>query len=233
MRKFYLLIPFLIITAFTQAQVVVKSIDELTEWEKQKLTLSIEAPEMRLPSYDYTSLQEENNGEIFSGPFKFGKAHEMEIGLKDGIWYTEGTRNGWRLKISSSGAYSLNLIFDTLVLPEGVELYIFDAKKTVIMGPINNKNTIGTDEFWTDLLPGNSIILEIVGNEKELEVVEMNISRVIHGFIDTFSAGFGQSEPCNIDIDCPVGQQFEEESNAVARLLVARWRGFLFRINDK
>jgi len=34
MRKFYLLIPFLIITAFTQAQVVVKSIDELTEWEK-------------------------------------------------------------------------------------------------------------------------------------------------------------------------------------------------------
>ncbi|WP_162416871.1 hypothetical protein [Cyclobacterium roseum] len=85
MRKFYLLIPFLIITAFTQAQVVVKSIDELAKWEKQKLTLSIEAPEMRLPSYDYTSLQEENNGEIFRGPFKFGKGHEMGIGLKDGV----------------------------------------------------------------------------------------------------------------------------------------------------
>jgi len=226
MKKYYLLLAFLIVTAFTQAQVVVKSIDELTEREIQKLTLSIEAPEMRLPSYDYTSSQEGNEGEIFSGPFKFGKGHEMGIGLKDGVWYREGKRYGWRLKISSSGAYSLNLIFDTLVLPEGVELYIFDEKKTVIMGPINNKNSIGADEFWTDLLPGNAIILELVGNEKELEAVDLNIFKVIHGFIDTFSVGFGQSEPCNIDIDCPVGQPFEEESNAVARLLVADGEGF-------
>ena len=112
------------------------------------------------------------------------------------------------------------------MLPEGVELYIFDEKKTVIMGPINNKNSIGADEFWTDLLPGNAIILELVGNEKELEAVDLNIFKVIHGFIDTFSVGFGQSEPCNIDIDCPVGQPFEEESDAVARLLVADGEGF-------
>jgi|GEM_PF-3279225 len=76
-KKYLLLLAFLIVTAFSQAQVVVKSIDKLTEWEIQKLTLSIEAPEIRLPTYEYNLLQDENKGEIFSKPFKFGKGHEM------------------------------------------------------------------------------------------------------------------------------------------------------------
>lgn len=204
----------------SQAQVIVKSTDELTDSEIQKLSLSTDAPEITLPPYDYRMLQEENKEATLGKPFQFGKAHEMNIGLKDGKWYEEESQRRWKLKISSRDAYSINLIFDKLILPDGAELYIYDQGRTVIMGPINHGNSDGSDEFWTELLPGSGIILELIGHNEALEQASLNISRVIHGFIDTFSIGFGQSAPCNIDIDCPVGMPFSQESNAVARLLI-------------
>jgi hypothetical protein len=153
MRKFYLLIPFLIITTFTQAQVVVKSIDELAEWEKQKLTLSIEAPEIRLPSYDYTSLQEEKRkriklakpegessflltfnetGEISGltstntafGTYRFSNDSILEI-----LKFTNTTE----LNELYNGAYfiaSMNKVFSSTQSSKGLALY-YDSQKPI------------------------------------------------------------------------------------------------------
>lgn len=93
------------------------------------------------------------------------------------------------------------------------------------MGPINNKNRGDKEEFWTDLLSGPSAIIELYepDNSGKSELV---ISNVIHGFVDTFSSGFGLSAPCNIDIDCSEGQPFGMESHAISRLLVQNGQSF-------
>ncbi|MBK1440156.1 hypothetical protein JHJ32_09180 [Parapedobacter sp. ISTM3] len=132
----------------------------------------------------------------------------MKIGLEDGEWYDEGGQSKWKLKISSPRAYSINLIFDQLSVPNGAALYIYDRNRTTVMGPIDESNSDVEGEFWTDLLPGDGIILELLGDKEALKQVKLSISKVIHGYINTFSTGFGASAPCNVDIDCPVGQPF-------------------------
>jgi lysyl endopeptidase len=109
-----------------------------------------------------------------------------------------------------------------------VELFLYSEDKSVVMGPIDFSNRGQSHEFWTDLLPGSAVVLELIGENEALEKAKLNISKVVHGYINTFSdsGGFGQSAPCNIDIDCPIGQPFGQESNAVARLLVNNGLGF-------
>jgi len=70
----------------------------------------------------------------------------------------------------------------------------------------NNDNNV----FATDLVQGNSVILEYYEPEYSNDGI-INISNVIHGYINLFrsdtnqSPGLGNSEYCNVDINCPLG----------------------------
>jgi len=183
-------------------------------------------PQVSLPEYDYTELREKGQKPDPNIPFQFGKGFDMNLSLDEGKWYETSGGKTWKLMISSKGAYSLNLIFSKLKLADGARMYIYNEERNMLMGPFDKSNAeMGEGELVTDLVKGSSITIELFEprNDPESELV---ISKVVHGFVDTFSAGFGQSAPCNIDIDCPEGQPFELESHAVARLLVNNGQSF-------
>lgn len=159
-------------------------------------------------------------------PFQFGKAFNMNLSLSDGKWYDSPNGKIWKLGISSKGSHSINLIFSRLHLAKGASMYIYNDERDMLMGPFNYNNTnTAAGEFITDLVKGSSITIELFETSSE-PASELVISKVIQGYVNTFSSGFGQSETCNIDIDCPVGQPFQIESNAISRLLVANGTGF-------
>ncbi len=185
-----------------------------------------EIPKFSLERLDYSELQESSKDNS-PGPFQFGKAHEVKLDLSNGKWYEEDGNNIWTLTITSSGAYSINLIFDELYLPEGYELFLLNIEKNIVMGPIDSSNSQSSEEFWTDLIPGDEVTLKLIEPQNMEGKTRLSISKIIHGFINTYSTtGFGASSDCNIDIDCPQGQPFQAESNAIARLLVNDGQSF-------
>lgn len=127
----------LIFSSYSNAQVLVREINNLSIKEREKISSDKEIPKFSLARYDYSELQELSKS-ISPEPFQFGKAHEVKLGLSNGKWYEEDDNNIWILAISSLGAYSINLIFDDLHLPEGAELFLFNMDKNIVMGPIDS-----------------------------------------------------------------------------------------------
>lgn len=95
----------------------------------------------------------------------------------------------------------------------------------MIYGPITSENNPTNGVFWTDLIKGESIIVQVTIVGRNSNETNLHISKVIHGYQNTF-AGFGESAPCNRDIACPEGNTFRDEGNSVAMLLLANGTRF-------
>ncbi|MFD2036924.1 T9SS type A sorting domain-containing protein [Belliella marina] len=186
----------------------------------------LDYPRINLPEFDFSELREKSLKASPNEPFQFGKEFDLNLSLEDGKWYDFHEGKIWKLRISSKNAFSLNLVFSRLHLSEGARMYIYNDDRDMMMGPFDHNNVhTAQGDFITDLIKGSSITIELY-EPNENPVSHLIISKVIHGFVNTFSSGFGQSAPCNIDIDCPIGQPFELESYSVSRLLVANGTSF-------
>lgn len=178
-----------------------------------------------LPAIDRTKLINEDLEEQLLGvPYRFGKDIEVNYSSeKDGTWFTtkEGDRI-WKLKINSKDALGLSIIFNKLILPLNAKLYIYNSSRTMAYGPVESRNIKNPNRFSTDIIKGNTIIIELF-EPKELKNSSLvEIGKVIHVYKDVFPAfsGFGSSNSCEIDVNCYTGN-IREESDAVAMVLLA------------
>ena len=192
--------------------------------------LSVKVSRMRiyeLPNVDVKNLLREDSLERTQGkPFRFGKALEVDIDfIRDATKLTIGDSSIFFYKISSKRAYSINLIFDRFSLASNASLEIYNNQKTMIYGPVTSKDNPSNGVFWTDLIKGESIIVQLTVIGKDTQQTKLHIDKVIHGYQNTF-AGFGQSANCNRDIACPEENLWRNEGNAVAMLLLANGQRF-------
>lgn len=217
------------ILAFTlvnlTAQVLTRSTDKQTVDNSIKMNKIAMIKTFNLPKFDVEKLLAEDEVDKAAGlPFRFGHISDVNLGTENcGEWVEMAEGRVWVLKISSVGAYSINLVYDKFYLPKGSHLYIYNSDKTALQGPITSEHNTQDRQFATDLIPGSAIILEYFEPYGVEEKGVISVSRVVHGYINLFSntsKGFGSSASCNIDINCPQGQEWLAESNAVAMIIV-------------
>lgn len=174
---------------------------------------------------DSLLIKEKNNNCVTCENFKFGYAFDVNYDLASGSWDNTKTDGKiWKLKIISKGAYSINLIFDKLNLPKGASLYIYNETGTMVYGPVTSANCNASGMFASDIIFGESIILEYFEPNASLKEGKINISKVIHGYKDVFRTNdyvkdYNVSGDCEIDINCPEGDDWCVESRAVAMIL--------------
>ncbi|HAE31372.1 MAG TPA: lysyl endopeptidase, partial [Flavobacteriales bacterium] len=81
---------------------------------------------------DQCQLEDEINDANKVGPWRFGYEFEVDLGLDNsGDWYQlpNGDRL-WRLNVVSTGALTMNFIFDKYVLPEGAYLMLYPTERS-------------------------------------------------------------------------------------------------------
>ena len=190
-----------------------------------------------MPAVDVEALIEEDKKqelEYIAKPFRFGYEIDVDIDIKkDGL--KKEFHNGdklWLLKIYSFGAFSINLIYDNFKLGKGSKFYIYNEDRTMELDSFtpelcNNKDNV----FATDLVQGNTIILEYYEPSSSDEGV-IHINKVIHGYIDTFSDGYGTSANCNIDVMCPLENGWDNQKRAVCLIIMGGGMGSGCYINN-
>ncbi len=157
-------------------------------------------------------------------PFRFGYAIDVDIDLKK-VGTKKELPNGnklWLLKIHCPDAYSINLIYDRFRLGKGSKFFIYNEDRTMVLGAFTPEVSNNPyNEFATDLVQGNTVVLEYYEPKFSDDGV-IHISKVIHGYVNTFySSGLGTSANCNIDVMCrPLGNNWVNEEKAVTMLLV-------------
>jgi len=225
---FSTLIFSLVFSHTLSAQVLVRSIDAEQVDRFRKIQRSVNVPKKVLPQINIQKLLQEDQKDVGVPP-RFGKAITAGFSLENsGVWIEEAGGRMWTLQIESQGAYSLNFIFDQFRLAEGAELLIYNTEKNMIMGPITHEQNSENGRFATDVISGSSVIIELFEPASTKEKSNLHIQKVIHGYKDILkkekpgevtTQGFGDAENCHNNVDCAVGNDWQDESDAVAMVI--------------
>lgn len=183
--------------------------------------ISQSIPLVIMDPIDIKSLKEKDLLDDEKGrPYRFGIDLDVDLNLENsGQW--EILANGdrlWRIGIKSDGAYSINLIFSSYRLPEGASLFIYNEDHSHTIGAFTARNNKSHGKFSTTVVKGESIVLEYYEPKGVAFPGQINVSKVIHAYRNTFfknsKMGFGDSGACNNNVNCPESAGWENQINA-------------------
>ncbi len=186
-------------------------------------------PVVQMPDVDVPALlkEDEENMNGIEKPYRFGFEMAVQInpenaGVTDLL---PGGDKLWRVAITSPGAKSINFIFSKYLLPEGAQLFIYNADKSEIIGAFTAANNQEDEQLGTTLVFGDMVIVEYYEPQNPAFHGQVEIGTVVHGYRSlaepnaTDERGFGASGSCNINVNCPLGTGWESQRNSVAKIV--------------
>ncbi len=176
-------------------------------------------------------------------PLRVGFRFETDLAPAGaGTWEDlgEGDRL-WRLRLRSAGALWLVAGFDSFRLQDGGALWIYAARGATVLGPFTASDVRDHGELWTPPIEGDEIVLELYWPAaRRGEMPRLHLGTVSHGYrpfgtigraawLDRAGKavdGIGDSGSCNIDVNCPLGADWQDEKRGVVILLTAYGTSF-------
>ena len=186
-------------------------------------------PAVTLPALDMATINKEDSIDNENGmPPRFGYPHKVNLNLENaGEWKV--LPNGdklWHLTITCPGAKSINLLYDKYWLPEGAKLFVYSKDKTRSIGAFTSKNNKGTKDelrgFATGLVYSDTVVVEYYEPKEVAYKGVVSIAYVVHGYryIGLKNGQYGYSGSCQVNVNCPEGQEWQNEKNAVALIII-------------
>ena len=177
---------------------------------------------------DMTQVNNEDlENDSLSLPRRFSVLLPVNIDfIKSGTWsQTDNGTQVCRLKINADGALAGNLYFNDFFLPEEAELFLYDDSKKQVKGAFTNFNNPENGHFATELIAGETVILElnIPENIKTKPVIHISEFGYAYRDVPHYDEinGFGGSDWCEININCsPEGDNWQLQKRSVVRILV-------------
>ncbi|MCD4772027.1 MAG: T9SS type A sorting domain-containing protein, partial [Bacteroidales bacterium] len=161
-------------------------------------------------------------------PLKIGVTINVDINIENSGTWTDLGKKGrvWRLKIISKDAKAIGIYYNIFSLPESGKLFLYNKNKTQIIGAFTNLNNPGNKKFATELIKGDVTILEYyepTGSKSSPNISIEEIAYVYRGvnlISKNLRYGFGDSGPCEVNVKCPEGDNWQNEKKGVAKILL-------------
>lgn len=224
-RKLYLLCSFLFLNGALDAQIV--DLGGPISWKFSAKDQQI--PVLTMPGFDLDAIRAEDAIRDASkdGPWRFGYKYDNDISpTNSGAWISLQNGRLWRVGISCPGAMTINLLLENFNLPEGASLYLFDADATNRVGAYTARNNRQDGLLGTELVHGETIVVEYYEPFSVQGQGTFTISNVVHGYRsldrvqDDLVKALNSSGDCNIDVHCPLGNGWENQIRSVAMIVV-------------
>lgn len=140
-----------------------------------------------------------------------------------GVWTKVEGHRVWRVHLITPGAFSVGLIFDDYHLGEGIKLMIYDPQKKHVKGAFTSLNNKPSGIFAVGHIPGEEVIIELQVPAHLADFGELSLGSLSHAFLPSAIKGtldnrYGRSMPCEIDINCEEGTEWQLEKRAVVRI---------------
>ncbi|MCP4712480.1 MAG: trypsin-like serine protease, partial [Planctomycetes bacterium] len=151
-----------------------------------------------------------------SGPYHFAEPIDISLNPNtSGTWeiLADG-RYLWRLRIHSATAHSLNLGFTQYYLPPEGRLFVYSSDYKTVIGPFTAKDNRNYGQLWTPIIASDEIVIEVNLPGKLINDLELQLTKVNHGFRPLGSSSTRQGD-CNIDVICPEGDPWRDQIRSV------------------
>lgn len=172
-------------------------------------------------NFDFSELRNTDHPKY--GGLNFAKVFNVNLNLKKTGTLTQTENlNIWQIKLFSTGAYSLNVIFSTFHIPDNAALYIYSNKTNVLLGAFTSNNNKPFGSLATAPVAGDELIIEYNEPIHTKYPGQIIIGSVAHDYLGVFAkdGSYGDSDFCNIDINCNLGADWQIEKRAVCRLII-------------
>jgi len=142
-----------------------------------------------------------------------------------------------RMVVTSAGAIGMGLVFDGFRLRENERLFVYSPSLTTVHGPFDKSHNVPSGILTTPVAPGDSLIVEFhsptgVSQQAAPSTGHLRLKSLIHivygGGIEYQNVlkRLGAAGACNVNINCPEGQNWRNHQRGVARMLMlaaGRW----------
>lgn len=173
--------------------------------------------EIERPNVESKLKEDELNS---SGIARYAIEVETDLTVVDGTFSLGKNFTNWKIKIVAKNATSINVILRDVVLPKGAQIYMYSLDKRMISGPILSQNLF-KGKYMSDMLYGDELIIEvIIPNKSNYQEFSISIPKIMYGIKSnnyvSQTRAYGDSKPCNNDINCSVGNGWEDVRDGVA-----------------
>ena len=148
---------------------------------------------------------------------------------KDGQWtkLSDGSRL-WQITLSAEKAQSLDLTFSKFWLPDSGKFFVYNPQTLETIGAITSEYLRGEKEnpakFSTGIVGGDVITLEYYQPKEVDDSPIIELSGVYYGYRTLSSVyddpRFGLAGDCQVNVNCPEGNNWGNEKRAVMRILL-------------
>lgn len=210
--------------SFSFAQQWDKSIPVSWQWNlSSKKSPVILLPEINLENI---AVQDSINDLDKTLPWRYGIVRDVTIDVKQRGTVTT-LPNGdkvWLLGIKSPNALNLSVNFNNFNLPQGGRLYLYNGSQTDVSRTYTSNQNTPDKVLGSWFIEGDEIWVEYYQPFYSTPTAEIKISGVIHGYrmgevtryVQQFR-GLNDSGDCNYDVNCPIGNDFEEYKNTLKK----------------
>ncbi len=183
---------------------------------------------IQLPILDFENIvqQDSINDLDKSLPWRYGIEIPVSLNMQQGGLWTILPDGGkiWQATIKSSGALNLSINFDDFYLPKGSRLQLYNDDHTDIISTFTNNQNRNEGQLGTWFVEGDIIWIEYYQPPRIQGFPRLNIESVIHGYrmgrvnvlIDS-NRGLNDSGECNYDVNCPIGNDFDQKKDLVKK----------------
>jgi lysyl endopeptidase len=219
MKKIIYCLLFALLTAGSFAQQIHHQLsDGGNPWSSKFSQYNSQIDFVTMPTVNRTQLLlEDSLTALQTKPYRYGVPHEVNLNLNNSGSYVT-LENGdkiWRLGIHSPEAYSINIPFQYLNLPEGCRLFVYSPDKSQILGAFTQHYVSPEDHMLgTELIYDDSIVIELYIPQSAASSVVLEVGTIVHGYRDLKEQvlrAFGDSGACENNARCPAYSAWDDQ----------------------
>ncbi len=186
---------------------------------------------LELAQPNWEKVREEDKGWL--GEFRFAVPTDVNFTPENsGQWTNlpDGSRL-WQLHLRSENAAGLALTLDSFNLPKGAQLHLYSPDGNDILGSYDADNNNDSHKFFIGFTNGKETVLayfEPKTTQKSVNLTPFVVKKIYHAYTKGtlgVLGGFGQSQPCHININCPEGANWQTQKRGVVRIRVVATEG--------
>jgi len=138
----------------------------------------------------------------------------------------------WRLTLKSKDAQALSFLYNHFHIADNSVLYIYNKDHSMVLGGYTSANNKVSNLFATGTILGDEITIELLEPISDLGANAISLNQVSYVYRNAFpeqynafkSAG-GQSDPCQVNVACSEGDDWQDEEKGVVRILLTSNQG--------
>ncbi len=149
-----------------------------------------------------------------------------------GEWTTVKGGRVWRLRIETSTAQALTLMFDAFRIPQGGRVFVFNDDRSHFIGAFNHLNNEDGGNYATQHVLGNAVTVEYFEPTHAMGQGVIEIGQVGHCYRMVLdeeaddAAGLRGGDACQVDVNCtPEGTNWQDQKRGVVRVAVVSGSG--------